>query len=106
MEDLWSLCLHAALECVSDYHEKILYLTLGLILGVRLILKCDFYSNKSGISDIPNNDVHAHKIISFMCPLKTNQTFFTQDHNSLIFVNITHTSYNFFIYVIISLFIL
>ena len=35
------LCLHAALAGVSDYHEKILYLILGLISGVHLILECD-----------------------------------------------------------------
>ena len=41
--------LHAALAGVSDYHENILYLILGPILGVRLILECDLYSNKYGI---------------------------------------------------------
>ena len=34
-------CFHAALAGVSDYHEKILYLILGPISGVRLILECD-----------------------------------------------------------------
>ena len=39
-------CLHAALAGVLDYHEKILYLILGPILGVRLILECHLYSNR------------------------------------------------------------
>ena len=34
--------------CIFDYYEKILYQILGPILGVRLILECDLYSNKYG----------------------------------------------------------
>ena len=41
-------CFHAALACVSDYHEKTLYLIQGPISGVHLILECDLY----GISRI------------------------------------------------------
>ena len=50
---------------VSDYHEKILYLILGLISGVRLILECDLCSNKYNI----------RTLIIFVCNMKKGKIF-------------------------------
>ena len=72
-----SECLHAALAGVSDYHEKMLYLILGPISGVRFILECDLYSNKysNQLSGFREADTHKETMMSLVMTLYIKPLF-------------------------------